>query len=44
MAGYKKPGPRNKPKKAKKAKAASLPASFIKRGHSARMRRAVLPI
>jgi hypothetical protein len=42
MGGYKKPGPKAKPKKAKKT--GTLAASFIKRGHSARMRRFVVPI
>jgi hypothetical protein len=45
MGGFKKPGPRSKPKKSRKSKPASLANAFtIKRGHAARARRAVLPI
>jgi hypothetical protein len=44
MAGLKKPGPRNKVKKARKAKVGSLSAQFIPRGRAAKMRRTVLPI
>lgn len=44
MGGYVKKGPKAKPKKTRKGKFATLPGSFIKRGHAARARRTILPI